>query len=612
MSSISNAIKYFFCPLITINPTTVYSHDMATTSTDPTSFSARDFDYLVVGGGTAGLAVATRLSENPNVIVGVLEAGPAALDENYINAPNPVLQTLGTKYDWQFETVPQTGLGGRTLAWPRGKVLGGTSALNLMTWNRGNKEDYDAWEKLGNRGWGWNDLLPFFRKSEKFHVPDEEAQTANRQYFNPQVVGTDGPIHASYAKKYPKTHQLCYDTLIKLGVPENKAHHAGSNVGVWTGLASVNPDDNTRSYASSAYYVPNSSRQNLFILTEALVQEVILSQDSGEWTATGVRLTHGGDSFTVSASREVIISAGSVQSPQVLELSGVGNPQILEDAGVEVKVVNPNVGENLQDHLMTISVFEVHTSLQKADLEPPGTPYCYLPISAATSPERFEQLVWKIRTLEQEFPDKMKILQSRFDPTANLGQFEYIFDLTNWNPNFQPESDTGKKYASVLQILQYPFSRGSIHIQKQPTSTDNPIIDPRYYSGPHGQIDLEIMTQCIRFSDKVCQSEPLSQFFHSRVFPPSSVDNDDDLRDWAVKNTNTDWHPIGTCGMGGSGGILSGVVDDRLRVYGVKRLRVVDASIMPLQISAHLQATVYAIAEKGAQLIREDNLERRS
>ncbi|KAI0836960.1 GMC oxidoreductase [Hypoxylon sp. FL0890] len=594
---------------------------MSSLSTSPADFAAHSFDYLIVGGGTAGLAVAARLSEDPSLHVGVLEAGPAASEEETINEPSQILQTLGTKYDWQFETVPQVGLGGRSLAWPRGKVLGGTSALNLMTWNRGNKEDYDAWEQLGNKGWGWDGLLPFFKKSETFHPPNIATQDINREYFDHQAIGTNGPVHASYAREYSDTHELCYDTLLGLGIPENRAHHAGSNVGVWTNLISVNPENNTRSYASSAYFAPNSSRPNLFVLTDALVEEITLSKDGEEWTATGARFTHGGISYAVQASREVILCAGSVQSPQLLELSGIGNPQILSDAGIQLKVPNSNVGENLQDHIMTISVFEVDPSLQKAELGAPGTPYCYLPISAVTSQEKFKQLASKVHALEHYPPEKTAILQRRFDPTARLGQFEYIFDLENWDSSFKPEPKSGKKYASILQILQYPFSRGNIHIRKppesgpgngvRPTIAGKPIIDPRYYSGPHGEIDLDIMTQCVRFSEKLCQSPPLSSLVRSRVTPPSSIDNDDDLRDWVVKNTTTDWHPVGTCAMGGHGGIHSGVVDDRLRVYGVKRLRVVDASIMPLQISAHLQATVYAIAEKGAHLIREDNLEKR-
>ncbi|KAI1371246.1 GMC oxidoreductase [Hypoxylon crocopeplum] len=594
---------------------------MTALSVNPADFAAQVFDYIIVGGGTAGLAVAARLSEDPSLVVGVLEAGPAALEDDSINAPGRFLQTLGTKYDWQFETVPQKGLGGRALVWPRGKVLGGTSALNLMTWNRGNREDYDAWEKLGNRGWGWDSLLPFFMKSETFHLPDKEAQAANREYYDRKVIGSNGPVHVSYSKQFPKTHELCYDTLVGLGIPENRAHHAGSNVGVWTNVSSVDPENKTRSYAAPAYFVPNSSRQNLVVLTEAFVQEIVLTQENGQWAATGVRFTHGDNHFTAMASREVILSAGSVQSPQLLELSGIGNPQILKDAGVEVKVPNPNVGENLQDHLMAVSVFEVDSSVRTMESGAPASTFCYLPVSTVIPEEKLGTLASKVKTLELSPPEKTAILRSRFDSTANLGQFEYIFDFGNWNSNFQPGQPGAKKYASMLQILQYPFSRGSIHIRQPPESgsqkgdkpsiADKPIIDPGYYSGEHGELDKEIMMQCIQFSDKLCRSIPLSEVVRERLFPPSSVDSDDKLRDWVVRNTTTDWHPIGTCAMGGHGGIHSGVVDDRLRVYGVRRLRVVDASIMPLQISAHLQATVYAIAEKGAKLILDDNLTRR-
>lgn len=272
--------------------------------------------------------------------------------------------------------------------------------------------------------------------------------------------------------------------------------------------------------------------------------------------------------------------------------------------------------------LVTVSVFEVDPSLQAENLGAPVSPFCYLPVPAAVSEEEFKHLVSIVETLELPSPEKGAILRSRFDSKANLGQFEYIFDLGNWNSNFHPEPSTDKKYASVLQILQYPFSRGSIHIRHssnsnsddgyQSTVENKPVIDPGYYSGAKGKVDLDTMTQCIRFSEKLCKSMPLSSVVRSRVAPPSSVTSNAGLRDWVVKNTTTDWHPIGTCAMGGHGGIHSSVVNDRLRVYGVKRLRVVDASIMPLQISAHLQATVYAIAEKAAHMIREDSVEKRA
>lgn len=269
--------------------------------------------------------------------------------------------------------------------------------------------------------------------------------------------------------------------------------------------------------------------------------------------------------------------------------------------------------------LVTVSVFEIDPNIQVKNLGAPASPFCYLPVSTAVSEEESKLLLSKVEILERSTPEKDEILRSRFDPEANLGQFEYIFELGNWNSNFHPDPSNGKRYASVLQILQYPFSRGSIHIcppnfsrkdGSRSTIATKPAIDPGYYYGEKGEVDLETMKQCMRFSDKLCKSTPLSSVVGSRVAPPSSVTSDADLRDWVARNTTTDWHPVGTCAMGGHDGIRSGVVDDRLRVYNVKRLRVVDASIMPLQISAHLQATVYAIAEKGARLILEDSVEK--
>ncbi|KAI1338320.1 GMC oxidoreductase [Xylariaceae sp. FL0016] len=579
-------------------------------------FTNRDFDFLIVGGGTAGLTIAARLSGDPSLVIGVLEAGSDGRDEGAITDSGRALQTIGTKYDWQFDTVPQAALGGRIVPWPRGKVLGGSSALNLMTWNRGCKEDYDAWASLGNKGWTWDDLLPFFKKCEGFHVPNDEIREAKRQYYDSRAIGHDGPVHASYSEAYSKINQLSYDTYRSLGVPENTTHHAGSNVGVWTNLATVNPSDKTRSYAASAYYTPNASRSNLFVLTDALVEEVVLAGDHEECVATGIRFKHGNEIYSASAAREVILSAGSVQSPQLLELSGVGNPDILSKVGIEVKVANNNVGENLQDHPVTISVFEVDSSLRKAHKSAPVASMCYLPIADIVSEEEYRDLVTRIESLETLHPDKGTIAKSRFHRDQKLGQFEFILDINNFNSQFQPDPTEGKLYASVMQIIQYPFSVGNLHIRPsldgRPTASDQPMIDPGYYAGAHGKLDLEIMTRCIRFSDKLCETTPLADFVHKRAYPPPSIESDEQLRKWVIDDTSTDWHPVGTCAMGGFGGIKTGVVDERLRVYGVERLRVADASIMPLQVSAHLQATVYAIGEKAAHMILEDMIERRN
>ncbi|KAF7530983.1 hypothetical protein G7054_g9285 [Neopestalotiopsis clavispora] len=600
-------------------------------------FCKRKYDYIVVGGGTAGLVVAARLSENPALTVGVLEAGPAVFEIDSIDVPGLYGQTLGSDYDWQFETSPQQGLGGRTLNWPRGKILGGTSALNFMTWNRACREDYDAWRDLGNEGWGWDDLLPFFKKSESFHRPADRNQEENALYFDENALGKSGPVQISYACEYSASHALWHDTMKTLGVTTNRAHLSGSNVGAWTNLGSVDPATGCRSYSTSAYYLPNASRPNLEILTDALVTRIILEEDDGDLTAKGVQFQHKGVSVPLYASREVIICTGSVQSPQLLEVSGIGNPDILAKADIPVKVGNPNVGENLQDHIMAAMIFEVDSNLSTPDdlknnedaaasaleqhknnrtgpLSILANSICYLPFSQIIPAEQLQSLSLAATSVFDDLGHGHVSRQKYLDPfsPAKIGQIEYIFDFGNWNPFFRPDYCTDKKYATCLIILQHPFSQGFIHVTSG-CIDDKPLIDPQYYAGRHGgHIDLSLMVHAARFAAcRLSQTLPLASIIQGRAFPPPPGQGNEDesfWKDWLTRTTITDWHPVGTCAMGGRKGAKAGVVDARLRVYGVNNLRVVDASVMPLQISAHLQATVYAIGEKGAAMILEDAL----
>ncbi|KAK4161078.1 putative GMC oxidoreductase [Cladorrhinum sp. PSN259] len=611
-----------------------------TEHTPAEAFVARRFDYIVVGGGTAGLAVAVRLAENPALTVGVLEAGDKGDGIEDIDIPGYSGRSLGGPLDWRFETVPQPGLGGRKIPWNRGKVVGGSSALNFMTWNRASKEDYDAWEELGNPGWGWESLLPYFKKSETFHPPPPASKDLHQTTYNgpSEFLGKDGPINVSYTRDFSPSHAFWHATLNELGIPSNPAHVSGNNVGVWTTICSINAKDSTRSYA--AHYL-RSKPSNLHVLTQALAQEVILdkSDPAAEWTATGVRFTHGNGEFVASVSREVILSGGSVNSPQLLELSGIGNPEVLSAAGIRVKVDLPKVGENLQEHIMLPLIFEVDPKLpQPEDLlkeEIAAIAYkqyktefsgplsmlpcsmAYLPVSRLTSPEAVKDLFSRSEDLTCFSSDHGPILVNRFAPNTQLGQVEFAFDLGRWNPSFAPDPATDKRrYGSMMQMLQYPFSRGSIHIRasddgSKSTASVPPVIDPQYYTGAHGELDFEIMMHGVKFAQKICSTKPLSNIVRGPVEPPASAvktmdDDDEELREWIVKNTVTDWHPVGTCSMGGRAGREAGVVDHRLRVYGVRALRVVDASVMPLHISAHLQSTVYAIAEKAADMILED------
>ncbi|KAK0264021.1 hypothetical protein LTR35_017449 [Friedmanniomyces endolithicus] len=602
---------------------------MAETTFPPASLAERTFDYIIVGGGTAGLVVAARLSEDSSISVLVLEAGAPSFDTSAIDIPGRYGEAIGSEQDWQYSTVPQPGLRGRRLPWPRGKVLGGTSALNFMAWNRPSRQDLDAWEELGNHGWGWDEVEPFYRKSEHFTVPSDSDNKQHRLQTELAALGTQGPIPISYMREYSLSHKHWHQTLNNLGVKTNERHMSGSNVGVWTNMVAVDPRTLKRSYSATAYYLPNAIRENLVVITGALAREVSLEQDHEKWVAKGIRYEYEGDEYQAKASEEVIISAGSVASPQLLEVSGIGNPAVLEAAKISVRVANINVGEHVQDHMMTATIFEVdpstptqddfrtNTNLAAAADEQyvasqsgprtvlPGS-FCYLPLSHFIPADKLSTLAERATNHLPSTP--ANVLRSRrLFGTQRLGSIEYIFDLGNWSPFLMAKP--GKKYATLLQILQYPFSHGSIHINPADTMRA-PLIDPRYYGGPHGALDLEIQCLCAEFiGQKIVSTAPLKDMIHKRVSPPAEASNGDELKEWIVDNTITDWHPIGSCSMGGYLGAEAGVVDERLRVYGVKGLRVVDASVMPLQISAHLQATVYAIAEKASRMIIEDREE---
>lgn len=388
----------------------------------------------------------------------------------------------------------------------------------------------------------------------------------NKAYYDADGFGTRGPIEVSYATEFSASHQYWHDTLQHLGVDTNKSHMTGSNVGAWTNLGSVDPRTCTRASSATAYYQPHRRRANLVVLSEAFVSKINLEQDDESRAAKGVEFVHKGQKLSVSASKEVIVCAGTVQSPQILELSGIGNPEVLKKAGIETLVPSPLVGENLQDHIMAASIYEIDSALPNPDdlkadpsaaaaareeFKSKGTgpltilpnSICYLSLSQVTSDEAFSRLANKANSIQDDLPERNQIRRKRFDPSLpKLGQIEYIFDLGNWNPYFHPDhASTGKKYATMLQILQYPFSRGSIHIRSA-DPVDKPCIDPQYYQGVGGSLDLDIMVECARFAETVTQTPPLSSIVHRRVVPPGPAKTDDDLRNWLVRETITDWY----------------------------------------------------------------------
>ncbi|KAF3917045.1 hypothetical protein ABW21_db0207748 [Orbilia brochopaga] len=593
------------------------------------AFWRHQFDYIIIGGGTAGLVVANRLSAKPWIKVGVLEAGPDGMDDPIIYTPGFVGQAVGTPYNWGFQTTPQPTLNNRVLDWARGKALGGSSAINFYVWMRGNRPDYDAWENLGNSGWGYDDLVPYFKKPEHFFPPSPADALAFKLDFNTADHGDHGPIQTSYSTDYGGTHQYWHETLENLGVPRHPlGTFGGSNWGVWTGLTSVNPNNRTRSYSASQYYRPYAGRPNLVVLTNAMARNVIIDHVGSQYIARGVKYTFGGHDYCAYSKHEVVLSAGTVQSPQLLELSGIGNPTVLAAANIPLKVNNPNVGEHVQDRIMSVLLYEIDTDVENQDpLQDPvelaaaqteydtyhtglltvvPTDFAYVPLHYYLS----EQNVTDFRAMVTGTDARTTNILSKLDYDLELGSMEFVFDPNQLFPIATPEP--GKKYGIMYQMLQYPFSTGSIHIPAAPvggttTSSDYPIIDPKYYQGD-GIVDKYTMARGQIFADKIARQTPLSNKIIKRVVPPEPSPlrplTEDEWLDYLTNSTVSDWHPIGSCSMACTA--TEGVVDPKLRVFGVKKLRVVDASIIPIQISSHLQGTVYAIAEKGADLILAD------
>ncbi|MCJ1313890.1 hypothetical protein MMC25_007570 [Agyrium rufum] len=596
------------------------------------------FDYIIIGGGTAGLAVAARLSEDPNVTVGVLEAGQAKLGDQGIMCPAAFPTIVGNKeYDWIFKTVPQHD--GVSHHYPRGKCLGGSSAINYMVYVRGQSAEYDDWASLtGYKDWDWKSLKPYFLKSEGLTVPPPEADgddsaTKSKRAFKAEEHGTNGPVKTSFGNWHAPIEDKWYEAGKKLDigwvVPEDA--WSGGHLGGYSGLATIDRSSppGLRSYSATAYLLPNAGRANLFVLTEALVTKIVLDTSAGgnEPRASGVAFIAGGKEHTVSVKKEVVLSAGTVQTPQVLELSGIGDPDVLKQAGIDCIVPNKNVGESLTDHLMTAVVYDMIESEFSMDhLANPekmgeamqqfgtgqGGPLAnavgglgFLSIEQIATPEEKAQIQAALQELAKQplsasfEKQEYEILAARLtDPKAASLQLLFLpasVDVTRWDDQaklLQPQP--GKTGCTLAICLTHPFSRGSIHVASSDPAA-HPNIDPQYFSR---RIDLLILNIGMRVINDWCNTSPFKDSLKNRVHPKSSVDfgQSQNRDEYLLKHTGTEYHPVGTASLGK-------VVDNELRVKGVQGLRVVDASIVPLQLSGNIQGIVYAIAEKGAEMI---------
>ncbi|KAF8691625.1 GMC oxidoreductase, partial [Rhizoctonia solani] len=633
----------------------------ATLSSSGEEFVKNDFDYLVVGGGLAGLVVANRLSENSNVRVGVIEAGRYFENDPLINTPAAVLNRflqMNATYDWRLTTVPQKHLNNQSINLPRGKTLGGSSTIGLLIFGRGSKIEYDAWERLGNKGWNWNGksfssyfldqrltrmigLLPYMKKAEHFEMVDPIRASVNQEGI-PESQGTQGMIAGSYNTWYSDPVFPYRAASMKVGIPANLDPDSGTTFGIYNAATSTNRTAGIRSYAGNTYYKSAAHRPNLVVLTEAQATKIELDHSGKDVTARGVSFQFKGTSFTAKAKKEVVLSAGTLLTPQLLELSGIGNSDVLKKYQITPKVDLPGVGENYQDHILVSTTYEVkpgfvtydnlgyndtfraaaeaHEKTHDGPMTASNSMLSYIDLYSLASSGKIAHMhrsLWE--DLKKEKPTVLQKQQYRIQELwlrKKMGNVEVILHPGKYTSRCFPESvadcvvssgyfgpgpaKPNTSYISIIMCIQHPFSRGNIHLNtSDPLSP--PAIDPNYLSK---QIDQSILVESVKFADKIAKAEPLAAMLVARQDPSPDIKSDEDITNWVKSNIRTLHHPIGTAAMALKS--VGGVVDEKLKVYGTSNLRVVDASVIPMHLAAHLQRTVYGIAEKAADIIKSN------
>ncbi|CAE6448906.1 unnamed protein product [Rhizoctonia solani] len=584
-------------------------------------FAEKEFDYIIVGGGLAGLVLANRLSENSNVRVGVIEAGRYFENDALINTPtaarNRLLQMNAT-YDWRLSSVPQKHLNDRVVSLPRGKALGGSSAISLLIFNRGPKIDYDAWEHLGNSG-----LLPFMKKAERFESVEPIRASVEKGGI-PASLGRSGLVAGSYNTWYSDPSFPYRAASIKQGIPPNYDPDSGSNYGIQNSATSTNRTIGRRSYAANTYYRSAANRPNLVVVTEAQATKIELEHTGDGATARGVSFVYQNKTYTAKAKKEVILSAGSFLTPQLLELSGIGNSQVLKKYGITPRVDLAGVGENYQDHILVSTTYELKKGLVTYDnlnynatfaaqaqaqyelthdgpLTASNSLLSYIDLYTLAGSAKIAYMHRKLwEEVGAEKPTPLQKAQYKIQELwlrKKIGNVEIIL-----NPGYfgsgVPKNNTS--YISMVMCIQHPFSRGNIHLNSS-NPLAPPSIDPNYLSKT---IDRDILVESVKFADKIAKTDPLAPMLVTRQDPSPEVKSDEDITKWVKDNVRTLHHPIGTAAMAPKS--LGGVVDEKLKVYGTTNLRVVDASIIPMHIATHLQRTIYGIAEKAAEIIMDD------
>lgn len=527
-------------------------------------------DYVIVGAGSAGCVLANRLSADPKIRVIIIEAGPP--DRNpWIHIPVGYFKTMhNPKVDWCYKTEPDPGLNGRSIDWPRGKVLGGSSSLNGLLYVRGQPEDYDRWRQMGNAGWGWDDVLPLFKRAESNERGADDYH------------GEDGPLAVSNMRIQRPICDAWVAAAQAAGYPFNPDYNGARQEGV--GYFQLTARNGRRCSAAVAYLNPAKSRENLQIITGALVTKVNLDGKR----VTGVSYQDSsGQTQTVTAKREVILSGGAINSPQMLMLSGIGDPEQLRTNGIDVVASLPGVGKNLQDHLQARLVFkcneptlndEVRSLFNQARIALKYAMFRAGPMTMAAS------------------------LATGFLKTEDrLASPDIQFHVQPWSAD-SPGEGVHPFSAFTMSVCQLrPESRGEIRLAGSDPRTYVKIM-PNYLST---ETDCNTIVSGVKIARRIARHAPLTSKISEEFRPTSSLDMDDDAGtlDWARSNSVSIYHPTGTCKMGSD---PQAVVDAKLKVHGIDGLRVADCSIMPEIVSGNTNAPAIMIGEKASDLVLAD------
>lgn len=528
------------------------------------------FDFIIVGAGSAGATLAARLSENADFNVCLIEAGKK--DTNpLIHIPFGLsllarLDSIG----WAYNTAPQAELDNREMFWPRGKTLGGSSSINAMCYIRGAKEDYDKWRDLGAEGWDWDSVLPYFKKSEK------------QQHGADEHHGDQGQLSVNDLRHKDKLSE----SFVKAGseVGENVIHDFNSEERQGVGFYQVTQQGGQRCSAAKGYLKPALERPNLTVLTQALVEKVLVE----EGVAKGVKLNLAGKSVTLTAQKEVIVSGGAINSPQVLMLSGIGPKAHLLEKGIEPLVDLPGVGQNLQDHLDAIVQHRCDAKEGYA-------------VALGALP-------MYIKGAFQYLFKRKGVFSTNIAEAGGFAKTKYANGIADIQYHFLPAIllDHGRKTAfgygyGVHVCCLYPKSRGEIKLGSADPS-QQVVIDPRYLEH---EDDQKVMIDGVRKAREILAAKEFEQYGSREIGPGPEAQSDEEILAFIRKKSETIYHPIGTCKIGAEDDPMA-VVNPELKVRGVKGLRVVDASVMPSLIGGNTNAPTIMIAEKVADLIKQE------